>query len=123
MFENWRKDSVFKDNLPAREELLSHPIRSVGKVWEAFKISTYENSRKVRQQRHDASDDVQKQNTWRKAHGIEDKQGLGPWLPAEEKLKLIDQFASKAPEDQEKVDEGGVEPQKKPVVKKWLGIW
>ena len=32
--------------------------------------------------------DVQKRNSYRKHHGVEDKQGLGPWMPAEEKLKV-----------------------------------
>ena len=33
--------------------------------------------------RKDAVNDVQKRNSWRKYHGIEDKQGLGPWQPTE----------------------------------------
>ncbi len=32
--------------------------------------------------------DVHKRNTYRKHHGIEDKQGIGPWMPAEQRLKM-----------------------------------
>ena len=79
-----------------------------------------DNSLRVHQQQEDKIDDVQKQNTWRKAHGIEDKEGLGPWMPAEERLKLMRIQAGQT--TQEDASDTETQSRRKPV-KKWLGIW
>ena len=120
MFENWRLHTPFKEDLPAREDLLSHPVRSFTKFIEAVRNSVNANSAKVDQMQTDASDDIQKMNTWRKHHGIEDKQGIGPWLPAEERLKLVKR-KSGVEEEQAALLQDRLDRKKQ--VKKWFGIW
>ena len=117
MFENWRKNSPFKEMLPEREDLLIHPIRSFWQFIDACVKNTNDNSQKVFEMREDKVNDIHKQNTWRKHHGIEDKQGIGPWMPAEEVLKLHDKRTGAADENHE-----GGSQMKKPV-KRWFGIW
>ena len=122
MFENWKRDSPFKEMLPAREDILIHPIRSLYMLKNAIVQSVNDNSAKVHQMRQDDINDIHKQNTYRKAHGIEDKQGIGPWMPAEEKLKLMEKQQSSSTEAEENGSYVDFERRKRPV-KKWLGIW
>lgn len=112
--------------MPSRNDFLWHPLDSIAHTFQLVKVSTYENSVKVDAKRKDNVNDIQKRNTYRKAHGIEDKQGLGPWMPVEEKLRLYEsQPAGAKIEAQHGKDFPAVtefEAKKRPV-KKWLGIW
>ena len=85
----------------------------------AFQRSVNDNSQAVAQMQQTETEDIQKQNTWRKHHGIEDKQGIGPWMPAEEKLKLLHR-RSGAEEEQEALLQ---EQRDRKKVRRWFGIW
>ena len=112
--------------MPSRNEFLRHPVDSIAHTFQLVKVSTYENSVKVDAKRKNNVNDIQKRNTYRKAHGIEDKQGLGPWMPVEEKLRLYEGQPSGAmlePQDRKNSEAVADFEGKKEPVKKWLGIW
>lgn len=58
--------------------------------------------------------DVHKRNTYRKHHGIEDKQGIGPWMPAEKRLEV---WKAKRAAEGQPVEEPPTRPKRM-----WLGF-
>lgn len=93
-------------------------------------------SRETAERRKKKIDDVQKKNSYRKAHGIVDEEGLGPWKPLEDRnalkhpLKVDGAVGADTDADGAGITDGGAaentyvdwEGKRRPV-KKWLGIW
>ena len=118
-------------------------------AWEVYKLDVARTSIETAERRRKNVEDIQKSNTYRIAHGLQDEnaQGLGGWTPKsdEEALgsgakagvavqrpvgvepgqELEPMGVARSEESREGFDKDR-EPSKKPVkkpVKKWLGIW
>ena len=136
---------MFREQLPAPGELLSHPLASCARILEVSKMHVARTSAETAEKRKSNIEDVQKRNTYRKAHGLEteDGQGLGVWkAPVEREVQGavpdIDAATamisttpsankSQASISPENSDDrlnayADWEGRKRPV-KKWLGIW
>lgn len=73
--------------------------------------------------RTDEINDVHKRNTYRKHHGIEDKMGIGPWMPAEERLKVWkEKRRAEGQLDDEEEGGEGKQQQSKKANRMWMGI-
>lgn len=99
-------------------------------------------SQETAERRKKKIDDVQKKNSYRKAHGIVDEEGLGPWKPLEDKIALEHPLKVDGAVGGDANTDGAVQEQgaakmdgraaentyvdwegKRRPVKKWLGIW
>ncbi|OQO12104.1 hypothetical protein B0A48_02743 [Cryoendolithus antarcticus] len=151
----WTQDFVnttpFRDLLPPNSLALSHPIQFVRQYIHVYQLHSENLSREVSERRRQKVEDVQKRAQFRKAHGLEEPEGVfGGWtakadeevlgggmreggMPGEvgPDLAIVDQspvardvVATEAAEKQPEiyVDFEGKE---RPVqeAKKWFGIW
>ena len=136
---------MFREQLPDAKSILTHPIRSLSQAFEVWKMDVARTTAETQERRKGDLEDVQKRNTYRKAHGIaeENSQGMGGW-------KVRDDVESGAPplepdgvpkrpsstdeailSDGSAIDTSGSSKERplsdwrgprKPV-KKWFGIW
>ncbi len=145
-YENWKRDTPFREQLPTGSEFLSHPIASCSQVIEIYKMHAARTSVETAERRKRGVEDVQKRSTYRRAHGLEseDSQGLGGWTARSDDETLgpsltvegpisrrpINAVAGESAESDPAATGGKIteaaygdrEGRKKPV-KKWLGIW
>jgi hypothetical protein len=93
----------------------------VSQYIEIFRLETMRTSQETAERRKKNIDDVQKKNSYRKAHGIVDEEGLGPWKPLEDRnaLRHGAGMTDGSAAENTYVD---WERKRRPV-KKWLGIW
>ncbi|KAL8952155.1 MAG: hypothetical protein Q9222_001909 [Ikaeria aurantiellina] len=136
--------------LPAGKDFWSHPISFLATYGQVYKLHTDHVSAETAERRKKKVEDVQKRSRYRRAHGLENEQGIGGWTaksnaeslgPAVPTQALASENTMPAPENManESVDgkmdqavdrQGGTEPStfldfegKKRPVKRWLGIW
>ena len=139
--ETFHRTSPVAHLLPQRSYFLSHPIDYLSQYLTIYKMHVNARSVEVQAQRDRKLEDLQKRDQYRKAHGIEDSQyvfGFGRRLykvdkkEEEEKVGDGDGDAKREPTIEEKLEEQrrarreeyvDIYGRKKPVVKKWLGIW
>ncbi|KAL8659895.1 MAG: hypothetical protein Q9226_000189 [Calogaya cf. arnoldii] len=128
--ESFHRSTPFLDKLPPGREFWSHPFQFIRTYGQVYKMHTDHVSAATAERRKKKVDDVQKRSRYRKAHGLEDEQGLGGWTAKTDAESLgpaiptgtlpeID-AASKAPVDRPAYVD--VEGKRRPV-KRWLGIW
>lgn len=135
--------------VPPGKEFWSHPFKFVATYGHVYKLHTDYVSAETAERRKKKVDDVQKRSRYRKAHGLEDQQGIGGWtaksnenslgpallsqeLPHQINASPDDEISPKAAEAESKevsvkVDDDessyvDFEGRRRPV-KKWLGIW
>jgi len=117
---NFKRDSPFADMLPAWGDTFFHPIQSTKQFFEVVRLNTEYTGIQTAERRKKRVDDVGKRAQYRKAHGLDQDEGIGGWTAKtdEESLgpSIVVGDGSVAVEQQ-------VERQKRPPVKKWLGIW
>ena len=65
--------------LPAGKEFWSHPFKFIATYGHVYKLHTDYITAETAERRKKNVDDVQKRSRYRKAHGLEDEQGLGGW--------------------------------------------
>lgn len=72
---------MFREQLPDAKSILTHPIRSLSQAFEVWKMDVARTTAETQERRKGDLEDVQKRNTYRKAHGIaeENSQGMGGW--------------------------------------------
>lgn len=118
--------TVYRDLLPARSDLLSHPLSSMSQFFDVYKMHIQYVSAQTAEKRRKNLEDVQKREEYRRAHGKSSDQGF--WSPRKEEAAVAEATAVEnsasvgivaEPEANEYVDFDG----KKKPVKKWLGIW
>lgn len=145
-YENWKRDTAFRDQLPSASELLSHPLAASSQIIEVYKLDVAKTSAETAEKRKRDVEDVQKRSTYRRAHGLEseDSQGLGGWTARSDtktigpslqvdgpvSRKPVDFVADQAARKDHTFTDGDSKPaapaesesSKKPL-KKWFGIW
>ncbi|KAI4221265.1 MAG: hypothetical protein L6R36_007027 [Xanthoria steineri] len=128
--ENFHRSTPFVDKLPPGREFWSHPFQFIRTYGQVYKIHTDHVSAETAERRKKKVDDVQKRSRYRKAHGLEDEQGLGGWTAKNDADSLGpsiptgdlpgDEASPQAPSD--KPTHADFEGRSRPV-KRWLGIW
>lgn len=131
---NFLTTTPYRDLLPSRGELLTHPFRSISTAASVYRMHAEHVSAETAERRKRKVDDVDKRAEYRRAHGLEDAEGeaKGAWFGGERvkgAAAEVDVQSPVAPavtvqgegEEAEFRDFEG-RPQRRPV-KKWLGIW
>ncbi|KAB2570754.1 Major facilitator superfamily [Lasiodiplodia theobromae] len=126
---NFLTSTPYRDLLPERSELLTHPLRSLHQFGQVYKMHAEHVSQETAEKRKRKVEDVDKRAEFRRAHGIDEENTslLRGWLgePHEKKTEVVepevqDAQSPVAKEEQFRDFEG--KQQRRPV-KKWLGIW
>ncbi|KAL8710324.1 MAG: hypothetical protein Q9220_005094 [cf. Caloplaca sp. 1 TL-2023] len=148
--ENFHRTTPFIDMLPPGKDFWSHPLSFIATYGHVYKLHTDHISAETAERRKKKVDDVQKRSRYRQAHGLE-TEGFGGWTVksnAESLGPVIPTQASaigttvpssesgangstsdrtdQATDGQRDADPSTVlnfERQKRPPVKRWLGIW
>ncbi|KAL8674720.1 MAG: hypothetical protein Q9168_000878 [Polycauliona sp. 1 TL-2023] len=129
--ENFHRSTPFADRLPRGQEFWSHPFDFIRTYGQVYKMHTDHISAETAQRRKKKVDDVQKRSRYRKAHGLENEQGLGGWTakndadslgPAIPTGDLPSNDASPQAPVEDKSTFVDFEGKRRPV-KRWLGIW
>jgi hypothetical protein len=126
---------------------LAHPISFLARYADTYKLHSEYTSQMTAAHRRQKVDDVRKRAEFRKAHGLDAQEGIfGGWSARGEgegervavgktdKGGVADaagvvgmEMASQAKTSAEAVDKEGAEAyagtRRRPVIKKWLGIW
>ncbi|KAL9636292.1 MAG: hypothetical protein Q9204_002314 [Flavoplaca sp. TL-2023a] len=128
--ENFHRSTPFADKLPPGHDFWSHPFQFIRTYGQVYKMHTDHISAETAKRRKKKVDDVQKRSRYRKAHGLEEEQGLGGWTAKTDADSLGpaiptgdlpgDDASPQATVDKSTyVDFDG----KRRPVKRWLGIW
>lgn len=138
---NFLSTTPYKSDLPPNNLFLSHPFRFMARYWDVYSMHTAYITAKTAERRKKSVDDVAKRSEYRKAHGLDQQEGvfggwtakteaelMGPALREEGNEPNHSPVATEVPEvDGGKV--GGNEGQfadfqgQPQPVKKWFGIW
>lgn len=130
-----RKNSAHADLLPSGSDFASHPIDSVGMLFEVLRLDAEVRSAETGAKRTREVDDVERRARYRKAHGLPAEQGIASWLPNGGKAvePPVVEEAVEAPVEGVKVvagEEGVVVGREEAVAatvpeprKKWLGVF
>ena len=132
---------MFREQLPDAKSLLTHPIKSGFQAFEVWKLDVARTTAETQERRKRDVEDVQKRNTYRRAHGLaeENSQGMGGWKinggaetgtppPEPDGVPTVPSIAEVAGLSDETSGSSKERPladwrgPKKPV-KKWFGIW
>lgn len=76
-----RMNSPHADLLPSGSDFASHPIDSVGMLFEVLRLDAEMRSAETGAKRTREVDDVERRARYRKAHGLPAEQGIASWLP------------------------------------------
>lgn len=132
-----RMNSAHADLLPSSSDFASHPIDSVGMVFEVLRLDAEMRSAETGAKRTREVDDVERRARYRKAHGLPAEQGIASWLP--NGGKAVEPPVVEAPVEEVKAEggkvvageDGGVVGREEAVVadpvpearKKWFGVF
>ncbi|EMD00892.1 hypothetical protein BAUCODRAFT_118619 [Baudoinia panamericana UAMH 10762] len=142
----WYQDFIsktpYRDLLPPNSLLLSHPISFLSRWAEVYQMHVAHLSAETAERRRQKTDDVKKRAEYRKAHGLDDKEGLfSGWTLRSESEPAptvmtpdVAVVANPVPPDVETATattvEGGAtyidfegKTHTMPARKKWFGIW
>ncbi|KAL1620189.1 hypothetical protein SLS56_009780 [Neofusicoccum ribis] len=126
---NFLTTTPYRDLLPARSDLLSHPLRSLHQFGQVYKMHAEHVSAETAEKRRRKVEDVDKRAEYRRAHGLEEEEsGLLKGLLGEggkkgvEEVAGVDEQSPVAKEEQAEFRDFEGKQTKRPV-KKWLGIW
>jgi hypothetical protein len=78
--ENFKRTSPYVDMVPALQDFFWHPIDSTATLAEVIKLTTEHKSAIVSEKRDKRIDDVVKRKRFRKAHNIDENEGIAGWL-------------------------------------------
>ena len=72
---------MFREQLPDAKSMLTHPVKSFFQAFEVWKMDIARTTAETQERRKRDLEDVQKRNTYRRAHGLveENSQGMGGW--------------------------------------------
>ncbi|KAK4507715.1 hypothetical protein PRZ48_001450 [Zasmidium cellare] len=134
-------NTPYLDLLPPNSLFLSHPLQFLGRWIEVYNMHVQYVSKQTAEMRKQKVDDVKKRSEYRKAHGIEESEGiLGGWTAKSESYATnpavregeVD-FSQQSPQVQGNAEAVAVtgqgetyvdfEGKTQPVKKKWFGIW
>ncbi|MCJ1280812.1 hypothetical protein MMC26_000129 [Xylographa opegraphella] len=138
---NFRQTSPYANLLPPSNAFFSHPLDFLAQYIEVYKMHTAHISAVTAERRKKKVEDVQKRAQYRKAHGLDQGEGLGQWTAKADEEMLgpslktdraveVDPSAgsgtglgkaedTKLAQDNVFVDWEG----RKLPIKKWFGIW
>jgi hypothetical protein len=109
--------------LPNWTEFIFRPIRSTRSAIEVLRLHSAKMTAETQEKRRLKVEDVAKRSAYRKAHGLEKDEGFGGWTAKTDKEILGPGVPlGDAAEGQAEVIEQ-VPRERRPPVKKWLGIW
>ena len=117
---NFKRDSPFAHMLPSWGETFVHPITSTKMFFQVVRLNTEYTGVQTAERRKQRVEDVQKRAEYRKAHGLDQDEGIGGWTAKSDQDSL---GPSLEVGDGSVGVEQQVERQKRPPIKKWLGIW
>ncbi|QBZ53991.1 hypothetical protein PoMZ_09681 [Pyricularia oryzae] len=80
---NFKMTSPYVDMIPPWSDFFWHPFSSIYTVFDAVRLTTLHNSAIVAAKREKAIDDVLKRRRYRKAHGIDESEGVAGWFKAD----------------------------------------
>ncbi|TLD25181.1 hypothetical protein PspLS_06028 [Pyricularia sp. CBS 133598] len=80
---NFKMNSPYVDMIPPWSDFFWHPFSSIYTVFDAVRLTTLHNSAIVAAKREKAIDDVLKRRRYRKAHGIDESEGVAGWFKAD----------------------------------------
>ncbi|THW52546.1 hypothetical protein D6D21_00896 [Aureobasidium pullulans] len=141
---NFLANTPYLDQLPANNMFFSHPIAFLSRYADVYKLHTEYISAQTAEHRRQKVEDVRKRAEFRKAHGLNEGEGIfGGWTArgdgevmgtgAKEGGEVVERQGQKEKEVLEAVGEEEAasadgeaytdfEGRRKPI-KKWLGIW
>lgn len=141
--ETYHRTSPVAHLLPERHYFFSHPLDYLSQYLTVYKLHVEARSIETAERRRKKTEDMQKRDRYRKAHGIKDTQNVWGFGKRLEKVKEGEE-ASEGSDNAEGTAEGSMgeeiaaegvrlgkgakgayvdyEGRKKPI-KKWLGIW
>ncbi|KAH8601008.1 hypothetical protein B0O99DRAFT_296032 [Bisporella sp. PMI_857] len=124
---DFKNSSPFADMLPNWYDLFFHPIAFTQTWVEVIRLNTAHTTAETQERRRQKVEDVAKRSAYRKAHGLDKDEGFGGWMAKSDAESLgpaipVGDVEGKIVAEGE-VREGEIVRQKRPPVKKWLGIW
>ncbi|KAL6717445.1 hypothetical protein ACLMJK_005360 [Lecanora helva] len=122
-YEQWKRDTPFKESVPAANQFLWHPLASCSQLFELWRMDVARTSAITADMRRRDIEDVQKRTTYRRRHGLEseDSQGIGGWTPREDDEILGPSLRTEGPISRGNSDVD-LEGKKRPA-RRWFGIW
>jgi hypothetical protein len=110
--------------LPPWSQLFLHPIKFTRTCVEVLRLHTAHVTAETQERRKKKVEDVQKRSAYRKAHGLEKDEGFGGWTAKSDEQLLGPGIPLGEMEVKEGESTAGqVAREKRPPVRKWLGIW
>lgn len=82
--ENFKASTPFRDMLPEAADFLHHPILSLRTSHEVWKLTMLHESAIINNKRKNNVDDMAKRSEYRKAHGLQQKDGFANWTVKED---------------------------------------
>ena len=146
-YENWKRATAFREQLPSPKDFLSHPIASCFQVIEIYKLDIARTSAETAERRKMKTEDAQKRSIYRRAHGLENDENQswgGSWTEHTDEETLAPSLKLDGPASRTRVTaasdedmgDGTAAPNgdskasayvdwesKKRPIKRWLGIW
>ena len=121
---NFKRNSPFADMLPHWTQIFVHPIKFTRTLVEVLRLHTAHITAETQDRRMRKVEDVQKRSTYRKAHGLDKDEGFGGWM-AKSDEQLLGPGIPLGETQEKQVDVSSKQDvrEKRPPVKKWLGIW
>ena len=72
--------TIFRDQLPSSSDFFSHPLSSISRFFQVYKLHVAHESEKVAAKRRRKLDDAQKRKEFLKEHGVEPGFLTGTWM-------------------------------------------
>lgn len=112
--------------LPEWHNLFLHPVMFWRTVLEVVRLDTARTSAETAEKRKQRVDDVAKRAAYRKAHGLDQFEGIGGWTAKTDAEMLGSGMRAgdgSIPTDENDENHVGDKKRERRPIKKWLGIW
>lgn len=121
---NFKRNSPFADMIPHWTQLFVHPIKFTRTWIEILRLHTAHVTAETQERRKHKVEDVAKRSAYRKAHGLDKDEGFGGWTAKTDEELLGPAIPLGDGEGKEgELAAEQLPREKRPPVKKWLGIW
>jgi len=97
--------TIFRAQLPSSSDFFSHPLSSISRFFQVYKLHVAHESEKVAAKRRRKLDDAQKRKEFLKEHGVEPGFLTGTWM---DKFGTVEGDAARAKREERELD-GDVE--------------